>query len=554
MPSCCGSTMKCDIRKATFLSDVEDWPVAKDPSQLALDFAQLKAEEESPAELVLSYSPDEGVLVCGATRKWKDAIKGLAFRRKKFRFSRNLPEDCAWYAPRTRDTVVDPVELEQLAAALRRAGPTVEVKHSSKRLTFGEREKARAERAGARLERREQRAERLRQKSEQEWEGSREATRHIPVGQPILVGHHSERKHRAAEKKSRRLAERSLETQKEATRAASRARGAARREAQRTDPGVMHRRVKRLETELRKVRRSLYGHPGKGTTLRQEPAKPGAHRDKLAGMERELEAEIAYWREQLEQLHGEGLKQWGAKDFMPGDAVQGRHGWAVVKRASPKSLTVAYVNPALRRMPDQKLTYEYVEGKVTPDAQRLLAEVYANPGTTQAHYAKVLGWDESESLLKYLEHRYLVERSGKHPATGESEWRPAVAGPKRKATKARTATTRKRKPAAASAARRLITWKRWADGLTSKEWFKVADPDLAKLTSHANARHLRIRKASGSDGPYVVYAEKVNEPGEEFLVSGGWKTQADAKVGAERDAASGDFLMMESGRWRNPKK
>src|SRR4051794_4138295 len=55
-----------------------------------------------------------------------------------------------------------------------------------------------------RRERLERRAERLRgwadgrdAKADAAYEASRAATEHIPFGQPILIGHHSERGHRA---------------------------------------------------------------------------------------------------------------------------------------------------------------------------------------------------------------------------------------------------------------------------------------------------------------------------------------------------------------------
>jgi len=52
------------------------------------------------------------------------------------------------------------------------------------------------ERKEARIERYEELAENAEQKSEQMHQESRDMVKHIPMGQPILVGHHSEKGHR----------------------------------------------------------------------------------------------------------------------------------------------------------------------------------------------------------------------------------------------------------------------------------------------------------------------------------------------------------------------
>ena len=54
-------------------------------------------------------------------------------------------------------------------------------------------------------------AERLREKAEERFQRSDELTRGIPFGQPILVGHHSEKRHRAAIRKSQDAASKGLE-------------------------------------------------------------------------------------------------------------------------------------------------------------------------------------------------------------------------------------------------------------------------------------------------------------------------------------------------------
>lgn len=383
--------------------------------QLFLDFtAADAAAEASPAELVLSWSFDEGVLVCGATRKWKDAIKPLAVGGRRFRYSRRLPGDCAWYIPNSRRKVTEPEELERAAEALRRAGATVEVRYSRpfaeaaaerRRQSFAEREAERAERAEARIERRQTHTGKLERQAAAEWEGSRKATEHIPMGQPILRGHHSEARHRRDIAKAQRQAEKSMETGRKASREAARARTAASRERKRTDPGVIQRRIRRLEAELRSLLRNLHGSEAKGTQLARPPAT-GEYKRKLEALGADLAEQLDYWRAQLaEELGGAGT--WGPEHFKPGDGVMGRYGWAVVYRVSPKSLTVGYLDPAVRPVNPQKLTYERVERRLSPGQQEVL-DVMPKKGAAlqeinEAIGADVGGIDVSLVKLEFLD-------------------------------------------------------------------------------------------------------------------------------------------------------
>lgn len=77
----------------------------------------------------------------------------------------------------------------------------------------------------------------------------------IPFGQPILVGHHSEHKHRKAVERAQREADKVVEEVDHRDYWAYRAR-AVKRHAERTfDRGVVMRRIKKLESELRKRRK-----------------------------------------------------------------------------------------------------------------------------------------------------------------------------------------------------------------------------------------------------------------------------------------------------------
>lgn len=61
----------------------------------------------------------------------------------------------------------------------------------------------RRERLEAKLVKRAEWADKANKRAEQRWEASRRAVEHIPLGQPILVGHHSEARHRRDLERSR---------------------------------------------------------------------------------------------------------------------------------------------------------------------------------------------------------------------------------------------------------------------------------------------------------------------------------------------------------------
>ena len=67
------------------------------------------------------------------------------------------------------------------------------------------------ERLENRADQRDEWAEGRMQKADQAWEDSRRAVEHIPLGQPVLVGHHSERGHRRAIQRAQDKATESIE-------------------------------------------------------------------------------------------------------------------------------------------------------------------------------------------------------------------------------------------------------------------------------------------------------------------------------------------------------
>lgn len=111
--------------------------------------------------------------------------------------------------------------------------------------------------AAERADRLEARAQKHDAKATAAYERSHAAVEHIPLGQPILVGHSSERMHRAALKRSHAAMDESVRESKTAERLHDAAESSRRHQAWTETPEAMTRRAERLEAEYRAMRRSI---------------------------------------------------------------------------------------------------------------------------------------------------------------------------------------------------------------------------------------------------------------------------------------------------------
>ena len=93
-------------------------------------------------------------------------------------------------------------------------------------------------------------------RSDAAYNASHEATKHIPMGQPILIGHYSEKAHRAALKRSDNAMRRSVDEKEKSDYWSDRASAAIRHAKYKLAPRTIKRRIKRLEADLRKYKRA----------------------------------------------------------------------------------------------------------------------------------------------------------------------------------------------------------------------------------------------------------------------------------------------------------
>lgn len=140
----------------------------------------------------VGYSPAEGIVLRGTTREMGPNVKKV--RGWKWYRAGNF-----WYVQRTRDTVQSRTRIERHAEELRVVLPGVEVVvvfEAGELRPAEEREADQKERLEQRAERLEDRADRLGDESAARYAAGKRIADGIPMGQPILVGHHSEKRHR----------------------------------------------------------------------------------------------------------------------------------------------------------------------------------------------------------------------------------------------------------------------------------------------------------------------------------------------------------------------
>ncbi|MFO0561172.1 MAG: DUF3560 domain-containing protein [Polyangiales bacterium] len=188
----------------------------------ALPMGSIAPVEEPAAELVVSHTLEEGTTITGNTRPWADAIKGLGMAFKWFAPKR------LWFRQQSRGRAKPSVPLERVAEALRKRGATVRVEQSEA-IDEAEANEFRAHLLRDRAERLEERAEKKASAASAKHAAVRGIADMIPFGQPILVGHHSEKRARKDADRIFNLTGQGIALQREAEHLANRARSTERR-------------------------------------------------------------------------------------------------------------------------------------------------------------------------------------------------------------------------------------------------------------------------------------------------------------------------------------
>lgn len=257
----------------------------------------------------------EGTTVTDTTRDQADVLKAHGFRwssRQQF-----------WFLPRTWHETTRRRRAEELAKALPAELDLGDVNVHS---TAEERAEAIKARAAELADVHAERAGRHADAADRHYAASDAAVEGIPFGQPILVGHHSQRRHEKAMDKSWAQLGKGVAESAEATREAERAAAAARRAEGYDRPDVVGRRLETRKAELRKVLRFLDG---------RDPANDNVHVASMRALADQLAQDV-----DRDQAVLEAAGVLSAAVVRPGDMVRIRNTWYVVERSSPKTVTV----------------------------------------------------------------------------------------------------------------------------------------------------------------------------------------------------------------------
>ncbi|MFE6165793.1 DUF3560 domain-containing protein [Streptomyces sp. NPDC056486] len=298
----------------------------------------VEAEEEAEAaDIVIRHTHEDGTTVEGSSKGdgvW-EALKplGWTYRRNPGIFIRG-----------SRNRNADRWKIGVAVKAVRALGFTC-VEQIEETLSFAQREAARVQSAEERSERYDERAGRAAQSSEAARKASDQIGERFWMGQPILVGHHSEGRARRDQERMHNQMRKSIADDKKAGYFASRAEASAAYEKYRKAPGRTLRRMEKLGAERRGVLRERDGVDDRGRPADFWRTAPSPER--RAELDRRLaeyDEELTYWAEVIKEAERRGFKVWGKPDFVKGDFVCYRGTWYEVTRVNAKSVTIPHIH------------------------------------------------------------------------------------------------------------------------------------------------------------------------------------------------------------------
>ncbi|ONH58356.1 hypothetical protein CcI49_23155 [Frankia sp. CcI49] len=294
--------------------------------------------------ITISHTHAEGTVAEGTSKGdgAGDVLKANGFW---FRYG-------AWRIRGSRDRMSS-WRIEAAAKALRATGFEVTVQVDDTPRPTAEVEAERAERADSRAGRFAGYAQNAAKRSAAAEAGAREIQKHIPFGQPVLVGHHSEAGHRRVLARIDRGWDKAVEEGRKANHWAGRANSAEISQQYRENVYVTLRRIDKLEAEHRRLLRDL------DRFSEDSPAHP-----RITAKLAQLDDQIAHWKAHVAAAEVAGKKVWRPTDFAKGDYIQcGGSRWHRVLRVNAKSVSLR--NPDSPNLAPVPIPYDKVTGHRT---------------------------------------------------------------------------------------------------------------------------------------------------------------------------------------------
>lgn len=318
------------------------------------------------AHLTITHTPADGTLIEGTS---KGDGTNVILKTVGFKWFRTLG---TWGIPASRDRQPKTHIIDRARAALENAGHTVAVELDTSHRDTATAEADRAARQTDRVEALAAKAGKRRDQADSAWSRSDNAASQLPPGgEPIKVGHHSERRHRRAIEKSWDALGNAVTAERDAEEAGRRAEVASRTTAHRYSPVTVANRIKKLEAEQRADQRSLDGHTRTVAVLADatrltEHTSPatGQRRDLVAARMAQRADDLAYWRGiRQDQIAAGQAGDYSRDTITKGDQVKIRHhGWVTVTRANKVTVTIETPAPFGGRMISGTVPYHELQG------------------------------------------------------------------------------------------------------------------------------------------------------------------------------------------------
>ena len=245
----------------------------------------------------ITHTAAEGTLVHGTARG--DGTHAI-LKACGFRWFGTLG---LWGLAGSRDRQPNRHKIDRVTQALRDAGHTVTVDIDDTHRPTAEAEADRAQRQAGRAQALAAKAERRATAADTAWDAEQSAVEALPPGgEPIKIGHHSERRHRNAIARAHGATRRAIDATAAAQTAEQRAHAAAATTERRHNPVTVKNRIHKMQAEQRADQRILDGH-------RRVVARSAAHeyvdefapatgpyREQVIARMAQRADEIAYWQ------------------------------------------------------------------------------------------------------------------------------------------------------------------------------------------------------------------------------------------------------------------
>lgn len=285
------------------------------------------------ARIQITHSEDEGTLVHGTER---DDNVGTAMRANGFKWSRNLK---AWYRPRSRDKMPDEYKISRLRKALQEQGLDVGLDIDRRMGDAQHREDNRAQRSADRIEALGEKAQRKQAAAGAAWNAHFARVDALPPGgEPIKVGHHSEKRHRRDLDRAWKSLGRAVTADEAAGEVQRRIEAAESHRDQRNRPYTVANRIEKLEKKIKKQRDYLNGAPIYRGGARRKPLTGDSRVRALNEIDTDMQ-DLQVQRAIFDQLKADG-KVVDIHDLRPGDKIGHFDQWLPVEKVNKASVTV----------------------------------------------------------------------------------------------------------------------------------------------------------------------------------------------------------------------